>query len=267
MKNYNTVYYLLFVLLIMGAFSSMAQNSYGMTILGIVAISFGLVFLQQFILELGNKDQVDYLAVAETLSLCILSFIFALRLFHVYFPFSEIFFAAAGLVLIFVYGRKMILRYQHLKSTHSTLAYVVLIYHISILLFLVSLVIAPFFPEYNTYIGVTAFVLLLLFLMAGILGREMVIDGRNMTVFKKVAGFKDRSVILLSLFFIMSLYLGFTRAGIIPAMYSDDFPQAYFKLVNNAESGKEQPDNGKYRHQEFKQRYDEFLERNIRQAK
>ncbi len=267
MKNYNTIYYLLFVLLIMGAFSSMAQNSYGMTILGIVAISFGLVFLQQFILELGNKDQVDYLAVAEALSLCILSFIFALRLFHVYFPFSEILFAAAGLVLIFVYGRKMILRFQHLKSRHSTLANVVLIYHISILLFLVSLVTAPFFPGYNTYIGMAAFILLLLFLLAGLLLKEMVIDGSGVSVFKKVAAFKDRSVILLSLFFVMSLYMGFTRAGIIPAMYSDDFPQAYFKLVNNAESSKEQPVNGKFRHQEFKQRYDEFLKRNIRQAR
>jgi hypothetical protein len=267
MKNYNTIYYLLFVLLIMGAFSSMAQNSYGMTILGIVAISFGLVFLQQLILEIGNKYQKDFLTVAETLSLCVLSFIFALRLFHVYFPFSEILFASAGLVLVFVYGRKMALRYQFLKSKKSTLAMVVLVYHASLLLFLVSLVSAPFFPEYNTYIGVAAFVLLLLFLLVGLLGREMVIDGSNMTVFKKVAGFKDRSVILLSLFFIMSLYMGFTRAGIIPDMYSDDFPQAYFKLVSNAEAGKEQPVNGKYRHQEFKQRYDEFLERNIRQAR
>ncbi len=42
MKSYNTLYYLLTVLLIMGAFASMAQNSYGMQIISVVCIAFGL---------------------------------------------------------------------------------------------------------------------------------------------------------------------------------------------------------------------------------
>jgi hypothetical protein len=47
-------------------------------------------------------------------------------------------------------------------------------------------------------------------------------------------------------------------------MYSDEYPQAYFKLVNNAETGKEKPVNGKYKHQEFKRRYDDFVEKNVK---
>jgi hypothetical protein len=50
----------------------------------------------------------------------------------------------------------------------------------------------------------------------------------------------------------------------LPKLYSDQFPQAYFKLVNNAETGKEKPVNGKYRHEEFKAMYDQFVERNIK---
>ena len=44
MKNYYTIYYLLVMLLILGAFASMAQNGYGIAIIGGVALTFGLIF-------------------------------------------------------------------------------------------------------------------------------------------------------------------------------------------------------------------------------
>ena len=45
MKRDQTFFYFLFVLLVLGAFAAMAQNSYGLKILGAVAIVFGLIFL------------------------------------------------------------------------------------------------------------------------------------------------------------------------------------------------------------------------------
>jgi hypothetical protein len=45
-------------------------------------------------------------------------------------------------------------------------------------------------------------------------------------------------------------------------MYSDEFPQAYFNLVNQAETGNEKSVNGKFKHDEFKAKYDRFVERN-----
>jgi hypothetical protein len=97
------------------------------------------------------------------------------------------------------------------------------------------------------------------FLSVGLLTHQYLIDGSEVSVFKQVLGYKDNSVILLSLFFVISVYSGLTRINILPSMYSDEFPQAYFRLVDEAESGKEKPVNGKFRHQEFKNRYDAFL--------
>ncbi|MBA2746636.1 MAG: hypothetical protein H0U44_10455, partial [Flavisolibacter sp.] len=57
MKKFNTIYYLLFILLVMGAFASMAQNSYGLKIMGGVAFVFALVFLLEFISVLRTKDK------------------------------------------------------------------------------------------------------------------------------------------------------------------------------------------------------------------
>ena len=79
-----------------------------------------------------------------------------------------------------------------------------------------------------------------------------------------IAGFKDRVFLLLSLFIIFSLYYGLSGSGILPKLYSDKFPQAYYELVNNAETGKEKPVNGKYKYEEFRKMYDQFVERNIK---
>jgi hypothetical protein len=262
MKSYNTIYYLLFVLLIVGAFASMAQNSYGLTLLGAVSVSFGLLFLYQFFKSFQQQERKDYLFQIELLALFVLSILFALRTFHVYFPFSEVLFAIAGLVLVYVYGKKMLQRYAGLKNKNVKLAQLSLAYHFSLILFIIALIAAPFLPQLYAYLGIAAFLLLVGFLIAGLLVPNYLLDGSEFSVFKLVASLKDRSMILLSLFFIISLYTGLTRIGVLPAMYSDEYPQAYFKLVNKAETGNEKPVNGKYKHQEFKERYEGFLERN-----
>ena len=59
MKKNNPIYFLLFILLVMGAFASMAQNSYGLKLMGGVAFVFGLVFIVEFISGLGKKDNKD----------------------------------------------------------------------------------------------------------------------------------------------------------------------------------------------------------------
>jgi hypothetical protein len=248
----------------MGAFASMAQNSYGITLLGAVALSFGLLFLYQFFQTFKDAEKKDYFLQAELISLFVISILFALRMFHVYVPFSELLFAMAGLVLIFVYVKKMLQRYGILASKNINAARLSLVYHLSLILFIISLIAVPLLPQLYAYLGIAAFILLVGFLIAGLLVPKYLLDGSEFSVFKLVAGLKDRSLILLSLFFIISLYTGLTRIGILPSMYSDEYPQAYFKLVNNAETGKEKPVNGKYMHQEFKARYDDFVEKNVK---
>jgi hypothetical protein len=58
---------------------------------------------------------------------------------------------------------------------------------------------------------------------------------------------------------LFSLYVGFNRIGLLPGIYSDEFPQAYYNLVDQAASREEKPINGRYKHEEFKVEYDQFL--------
>ncbi len=95
--------------------------------------------------------------------------------------------------------------------------------------------------------------------------RHFILEGENKSAFSIIAGFKDRLYLLLSLFIIFSLYFGLSGANILPKLYSDKFPQAYFEMVNNAETGKEKPaKGGEFKYQEFKKNYDQFVERNMK---
>lgn len=262
MKKYNPIYYLLFILLVMGAFASMAQNSYGLKIMGGVAFIFGIVFIVELITVLLKKDKKDVYVLLELTGLSLLSIIFGLRVFYIRFPYIEFLFAAAGVLLVLVYLRKMILRFRHFQPRNIFLARLVLVFHLSIILFLISLAMVPFAPGITEIAGAGAFVLLLGFIVAGFFKGDLLADGENISAFNMVRHFKDHSIVIGTLILLFSLYIGFNRIGVLPGIYSDEFPRAYFELVNKATSKKEKPVDGKYKYEEFMKKYEQFLKNN-----
>jgi hypothetical protein len=264
MKSYNTFYYLLTVLLIMGAFASMAQNSYGIQILSGVCTAFGLIFLFQFIKQLQNKNHKDISLLIEFSALFLLSFIFAFRIFYIHLPFIEWIFGLAGVALALVYLKKMVFSFRIYQPKNKLLAILIFAFYLSIMLFITSLITVPFAARFAEFAGAAAVILIAGFLIACLLKRKFSVDGENVSAFAVIGGFKDRSVLLLSLFIILSLYLGFTSTGILPKLYSDEYPQAYFELVNKSETGSENAVNGSYKYEDFKKMYEEFVTRNIK---
>ena len=241
----------------------MAQNSYGLKILGGVFIGFGVIFLFQLAQNVQKKDDKDIGTLIELPALFLLSIIIALRVFHIHFIYIEWIFALAGLALIIVYINKMINSFQSLQQENIFLAILVLIFQLCIVLFTISLIAVPFIPELSVVIGATALILLIGGIVTVFVRRQFLVEGNNISVFTAIGRFKDRSILLLSLFLISSLYLGFTNIGVLPILYSDEYPQAYFELVNKAEAGKEKAVNGRYKHEDFKKMYDDFLSKNI----
>ena len=67
---------------------------------------------------------------------------------------------------------------------------------------------------------------------------------------------------LAALIVLFSLYFGLNRVGALPAIYSDEYPKAYFELIDQAAAGKEKQENGKYKYQEFLEKYNQFLRHN-----
>lgn len=261
MKQLNTLYYLLFVLLIMGAFASMAQNDYGITILGLVASAFALVFLSQLYAEIG-RSQSKWMRRAELICLFLLSSVMAMRVFHFHFQYVELIFGAAGISLMTIYLRKVFSALVSLRKHGMVWALLIVGFYVSIVLYVLSMVAVALFPPVSEPSGMIAFGLLLLFIAGSIVNRNMLIDGEKVTSIQWLGKSNDSSMVLMTLFLIFSLYLGLTKINLLPKMYSDEYPQAYYELINKAESGKDRPVNGKYRHEQFKAAYDSFVKRN-----
>jgi len=193
-----------------------------------------------------------------------LSAILAMRVFYIHFQFVEIVFGVAGLMLMGVYIQKLLYSWKTLRVKSQTLALMVLFFHGSIVLYVVSMTIVPFVPQLAEPSGGVAFALMISFVAMSVVKKSMIVEGENVSALKYVRRFKDRSVLLIVLFLLFTGYMGLTKIGALPKMYSDEFPQIYFDLVNQAESGEEKPVNGKYKHEEFKEVYDRFVERNIK---
>ncbi len=263
MKRFSATYYLLFVILITGAFAAMAQNDYGTLLLGLVAVAFSFIFLLQLIsASIANKS-AGWLNRLELISLILMAALIALRVFYVHFSFVEIVFGVAGAMLTVVYIVKLIGTFQSLRGKSKMLSSTVALFHLSIIFFTLSMTVVPFLPKQGEPLGMLGFALLVAFLFLALLTRKVMVDGEQTSTYSYVIAFKDRSVLMGSLFLAFALYAGLTRYDLIPKMYSDEFPQSYLMLVKEAEFGQEKPVNGKYKHQEFKAMYDRFVERNI----
>lgn len=136
------------------------------------------------------------------------------------------------------------------------------IFHLSIILFLVSLIMIPFASQKAEWVGMVAFALLLVFIIGALIKRDDLVDGNKVTAMQMVTGYRDHSIVFASLFLLFSLFAAFNKAGLVPGIYSDEFPRAYFELVDKASSGKEKPVDGKYKYGQFMENYQQFLRRN-----
>jgi hypothetical protein len=244
----------------MGAFAAMAQNDYGITILGIVAFAFGFLFIGQLMFK--KKATSNIWSLLELISLSLLAVILGLRVFYIHFALVEMVFGISGVVLVVVYAKKLIQTYSEVRTRNRWLSLLVASFHVSIIFYSLSMVTVPFFPALAEPLGAIAFTLLVGFIAASYLKKDIMLEGEKISGFKFVGRFKDRSVVLASLFLLFTLYLGFTKIDFLPKMYSDEYPQSYFQLIDQAEKGIEKPANGKYKHEELKEMYDAFVKRN-----
>ncbi len=262
MNRYAQLFYILFFLLIMGAFASMAQNSYGLTILGIVGITFAITFLWRGIVMLRKKGAKNFYAIAELFSLSIISVLLSLRVFYIRIQGLEILLIVAALVLITVYLRKMIILGKAILPQQPKFALPVVLFYGSLILFLFSLVLMPVHQPSGELIGAIAFALLFIDILYCTFSSKGILNGKTESSFSIIFKLKDHSLLITSIFFLFSLYLGLNRMGILPGLYSDEYPQAYFELVEKSATGTEKPENGVYPYQQFKKSYDAFVTRN-----
>ncbi len=250
--------------LIIGGFSSMAQNDYGFKIIGYSAIGFSSLFLIQSLKEIRSSKSYKLLLFIEYLALAILAVIFAFRALFIHFQYIELIFSTSCVILILLYAGRLIKAFQSTKNDSKLFGYLIGSYNLSIILFLLSLALAPFSPILAEIIGILSFTLLIVFSGVSIYKKNVLLKGERISPIKYVLSLKDTSSLLSTVLIIFSGYIGLTKIDVVPRLYSCEYPQGYIELIEQAESGNESQVNGKFKHELFKKRYDDFVEKNLK---
>jgi hypothetical protein len=248
-------------MIIMGAFASMAQNDYGMIVLGIAATSFSIIFFIQCVTVFLRRDQYASQLI-ETVCLFVLSAIMAMRVFYIRFEFIEYVFALAGIVLVGVYVQKMLRAFRIAKPENKILSILVLIFYSSVIFYLMSMIFTPFISTFSDPVGMLAFLLISIAIIGNLVLGNILINKEKTTAYRFMLALGDRAMVLVALFLLFTCYMAFTKVGAVPTLYSDKFPERYYELVNLAETGKEIPMDGKFQHEAFKENFDRFIQRN-----
>jgi hypothetical protein len=265
MKKYNPIYYLLFVLIITGAFSSMALNTYGMKLIGISCLGFAIAFFHEAVfgmkkrkdLESWNWRTLSY----ELILLTILSVLFFMRSLLISFPFAEEIFILTVLLLIgnYVYIAQKSVR--ELWNIYRIPAYGLLFYYASLILFSVTFIVEILFPDKGVLMAVSGFLLLGIYLIIGLVYKGMIINGEDYTLFTYTSNLKNKTTIaFVAIIMIFSFYT-FRDADLIPGMYSGDTPTGYLRLIQEAEAGQGNQESSVERYMEFKNQYEQFIEK------
>lgn len=249
-------------LIILGLFATMAQNSYGLTLMGISCFGLALLFLAQLswrVIEDSGIEKKGIIRHIELLLLSVLLLIFGFRVFYIKLPFSEIIFMMLCVLLILTYITVIFQINQTTGNENPSLARNAIFYYSSIIIFLISLGTRVLSPSLSATIGAFGFLVALPFLISVFGRKKYDYQDGTITVFEFIASSGNKALMLFLFFVLSSIYIVLSNFRIIPRIGNADKPPTYIELINNAETGKEKPVNGKYEHEIYKEYLDKFV--------
>jgi hypothetical protein len=187
--------------------------------------------------------------------------------FHLRIPYAGYLATIAAIVLVFVYARNLrnALR-KPAKDGTSNKAWI-MAYYCGVILFLVSFAVSPYFRQAGIIAGVVAFILILVFITGAFLLPGIRRGWEHNHALHIINGFRDRSFILACIFFLMALYGSAVRIGWLPPLYSDAYPKVFFDLGSRVEQRPGNAPSKEISQQEFKEKFERFVDRNLSQER
>ena len=255
----------LFSLILVGVFASMAQNNYGFGLMGWACFGLALLYVCQLFWNIAENvftlEWKNLTAVMELFLLSLLSLIFGFRFFYIPIPAGEIIFVTLSILLLLTYVFMAIELLTLTKKVYPSLARRLIFLYSSLCIFMLSMTTRIFNARVSEFIGALGMLVGMIFIMAIIQSKSYEYFGKTISLFQIVVKSKNK-VGLLFLFFITSaIYFGLSNIGIIPKVENAEKPKTYIDLINEAEGGKEKPIQGKYKHEAYKEAMDQFLKR------
>lgn len=256
MKTKIVIHYFLFLAIVLGAFASMAQNDYGLSVISWACFFFALIFLIDLIRNLKRKS---WDKLVELTALAALTTLFGLRALYVYFNYIELILSVTCASLILVYANHGLHKMRGIDKENNRIRNLVILYYSSIIIFTLSIGIGVVIPVLTEVLGIIAALFLGVFILGTYLYKTLMLDGVEIKTVQYLRNIIGNSAILMTGYLLISIYSGLHMLGGLPPLYTDEIPHTYIELINDAETGKEKPINGKYKHEVYKEAYDSFI--------
>jgi hypothetical protein len=262
----NQVFQSIFLsLILLGLFAIMAQNSYGFTLMGLSCFGLALLYIIQIgwklIEDFASLEKKDVTGIAELFLLSLLISLFGFRAFYISLPSGDFIFISLCTLLIIIYLYIAYGIYGETLKESRSLAGTVAFFYSSVIIFLVSLGSRIIFPALSEVFGVVGVLASLPFFFSVLLKKKYEYSGKTTTLFQFIVRSGNKAGMLFLFFIFSAIYVGLSTIRVIPAIENSDKPGTYIELVSQAESGREKPVNGRYRHEIYKDAMDKFLER------
>ncbi len=241
MKKNIVVYYLLMLLLVMGAFASMALNSYGVALMSYAAAGFGIALLYELILLLPRRAALAALEGSmmglELFSLSVLCFLYAASGLMISVPLSD---KVTYFFLVMLAGINIFNLFQTRKQINEG----PFGFRMSLLLYFIALILlvaaAVFRGNLAMYMSLAAFSCLVGFLVLG--WRAVIIEGEETSAVQKVQRFRNKSGLQLVGFGLIIAYYSLNTLHMLPPLYFGSMPNGYAKVVTQQGKDSKLPD-------------------------
>lgn len=260
-RQFNTLNYLFFLTIVIGAFASIAQNDYGVILMAIGCFGFSFIYL----LKLYNIYTTEKpllpksLLVQEYISMAIIMLLFGFRALRIQFTFVEIIFVICSLFMVYIYLRYI--RYARaIYKENTTLFYCVNLLYVAIILFFTSLSFTFLNQSISVALGAISFAFSVGFLVWYFWkGPTTVFKEDNVNIFQEVFQYLNLSPNVLTMILLISFYMGMYQTKLLPPIYTGEMPVRFIELQEKAIKGDEKGIDGSFKHEIYWDEYQKFL--------
>lgn len=262
MKRYSAIYYLLFVLLIMGAFASMAQNAYGLKICGVACLGFAVVFSYEIFVGVLSDSELyaSWITKIELSALALVAIIFMLRAFSLDYAVFNLLLSMSLLAILALLLFHAWYAMRALKKLGRTTWTIPLaLYYCAISLFVISWLMDAMAYPYATHVGGVALIVTIGFLVSSwiVYSRFPIPDSGS--IWDYIRRLRNKSAILLVTCILLFGYNFLYSAGTLPPLYHGTLPAGYHELVEESKKGGSTE--GRQKPSEFKVEYEKFVDK------
>jgi len=255
MINIRSIYFVLFLLLITGGSAALAKNDYGVQLMAWSFVGYALTSALAGILSIFER-RISIEQTIENFTLFVIFSIISMRIVLIRFPYVEIVFSIAGLILVILYGKHLIKVRNGIGN--KVLSYFLMLFYGSIVLYLLALVLNPMNKLSSEILAILGLIILVIAILSSFRIRSIVIKEKEVSLSKYLTNLPNNSMVIISLLLIYTIYSATVMTKIIPDIHSNNMPEGYYELIKKAEAGTDLKVDGQFQYEIYKEHLDRF---------